>query len=559
MAEATLFLEALEKYQEAPKDNPLNLVIITAALDGVVLLKDGRTFTAKNGAYSVSDLLLPRDPSETYNGAGLVESDDLFPAWIFWNKKNGGYPDYTARALAGALVKARKLTRHEGNFLANGEAISEAELIDQISRSLAIIRKDPDQYTGKVFAALKAVCKDDVAAGKRERLSRDIIKATMQTMDVDIRFNAVSADFEVVGRTDTGRIMGLDDLTTLLHETLAGNYIGVSMGTLEMYTAFIGREQTYNPILDLLYKTEWDEVDRLPQVYQLLGVEDDALSKALVKKWLLQTVALLYNDIDKPFNAEGVLVLNTAGLGLDNQGAGKSTFFQHLALKYQWFGDGLSLDDRDKDTARRTVTGWITELGEIESTFKKADVARLKAFISTAVDRYRLPYGRSDIVAPRHTSLCATCNSDRFLVDQTGNRRFWTIPLQRVMPFDEIQALDALQLWAQVFDMLPTNYDDMAACFRLTEDERHMLAVRNGAFEKPLKAQVEVQDILDQVSEKNLQQRVMSVTEFKTMWNDELRNYPANQISAALRACGVEIKHTNQGSKALLPTPYLHG
>jgi predicted P-loop ATPase len=236
------------------------------------------------------------------------------------------------------------------------------------------------------------------------------------------------------------------------------------------------------------------------------------------------------------------------------QGAGKTSFFRHLALRNSWFGEGCSIDDRDKDTSRRVITKWISELGEVESTLK-SDISKLKAFVSAQFDSYRLPYGRSDIITPRLTSLCATCNSERYLIDPTGNRRWWSIPFKRKIPRDELLELDALQLWAQIYAVVsPMTYADKAACFRLTDDERGLLAIRNGDFEKPQKAQCEVEDILAQATRDNMTFIKMTVSEFKARW-DVLRPYSAQQISTALKACGIETSHTKYGSVAELPTP----
>ncbi len=49
-------------------------------------------------------------------------------------------------------------------------------------------------------------------------------------------------------------------------------------------------------------------VDRLQTVYEILGLSDNHY-QSLVKKWAIQTIAILYNSDDTPVAAEGVLVL----------------------------------------------------------------------------------------------------------------------------------------------------------------------------------------------------------------------------------------------------------
>lgn len=384
---------------------------------------------------------------------------------------------------------------------------------------------------------------------KRPRLTAEILADEMTARGYGVRYNVISGEYETIGRSKAGRVLTQDDLITLMHNALADEYRGVTFDTLTQYIAFHARENAYNPIMELLAATSWDGTDRLPQLYNLMGVTDDELSKTLIRKWLYQAVALLFNDPADPFGADGCLVLN------GDQGAGKTSLFRHLALRDAWFGEGCTIDDRDKDTGRRVITKWISELGEVESTLK-SDISKLKAFVSASMDRYRLPYGKSDVVAPRLTSLCATCNSDRYLIDPTGNRRWWSIPFKRTVPRAELLELDALQLWAQIYAVVaPLSYPDKAACFRLSEAERELLAVRNGAYEKPLKGQPEVSDILYQATRDKLTIKRMTVTEFKNLW-DVLRPYSSQQLSAAIKACGIEITRTKAGAVAELPSPF---
>ena len=63
---------------------------------------------------------------------------------------------------------------------------------------------------------------------------------------------------------------------------------------------------------------------------------------------------------------------------------------------------------------------------------KKADIEKVKAFISTADDKYRPSYGRTVESHPRQCIIIATVNGERgYLRDITGNRRFWVIKLKQ--------------------------------------------------------------------------------------------------------------------------------
>ena len=91
------------------------------------------------------------------------------------------------------------------------------------------------------------------------------------------------------------------------------------------------------------------------------------------------------------------------------------------------------------------ISHWIVEIGELDSSFKK-DIARLKGFLTSDQDKIRKPYGRTNSEYPRKTVFCATVNDSNFLVDATGNTRWWTIPVTRI---NYNHGIDMQQLFAQ--------------------------------------------------------------------------------------------------------------
>lgn len=480
---------------------------------------------------------------------------ELPTRWIVWLNEMAGSID-NIRFLLPSTIKEGTRNGTLYKFACSLRARGGEH--DDILAALAKVNSDrcrPMMSDRELESIVKSALKFPAGAApqqKQEQKTRLTIESLVMELDsrgYDVKYNAITGDIETPGRTAGGNPLTLDNLTRLLYSDLAGKYKGCSMDIIREFLAFIGSEHKYNPVLEWMQGLKWDGKSRLQEVYTLIGIERDALSKILVEKWLLQAVALLFNDASDPFGADGVLVLN------GEQGAGKTSFFRHLAMRDAWFGEGSVVSDRDKDTTRRIVTKWISELGEVESTLK-SDISALKAFTTSAVDRYRLPYGKSDVVAPRMTSLCATCNSDRYLIDPTGNRRWWSVPFGRIVPHDEIVKLDAGQLWAEIYSRVePLDYKGKAYCFRLKSNERDALEARNGYFEKPVKAQPEVEDILARAERENLTTKEMTASEFKSLW-DVLRPYTAAQIGAALAKCGVEQHKTKAARTYPLPTPY---
>ena len=98
----------------------------------------------------------------------------------------------------------------------------------------------------------------------------------------------------------------------------------------------------------------------------------------------------------------------------------------------EFYSETLSLTDmEDKAGAEKLQGFWAVEIGELAG-MKKADVEKVKAFLSVCDDKYRPSYGRVVESHPRQCIIIATVNGERgYLRDITGNRRFWIIKLHQ--------------------------------------------------------------------------------------------------------------------------------
>jgi len=221
--------------------------------------------------------------------------------------------------------------------------------------------------------------------------------------------------------------------------------------TIDLIPALIAKNQT-NPILDFITAKKWDKRDRIGTLLDSLTVADDDIryrNRAVVT-WLIQCVAAADSARQTPNKQakpkyELVLVLQ------GGQGLKKTSWFQALLPREmnEYVIDGAHLDPSDKDSVIKCVSGWICELGELDATFRKSDIARLKAFLSNQIDVIRLPYDKTTSNFKRRTSFCASVNPNEFLNDSTGARRFLPLAITGCNYQHEI---DLQQLWAQVWE-----------------------------------------------------------------------------------------------------------
>ena len=191
----------------------------------------------------------------------------------------------------------------------------------------------------------------------------------------------------------------------------------------------VARQNEYNPVTDYLDHVSKNVapayIDRLATTY--LRPEDAHLSEPtlydeMLRKTLIAAVARAYDEGCKFDNACVII---------GDQGARKSTFWSVLGGEF--FSDALR-DINGKDSLQVLANSWIMEWAELEAITNKKMAGDIKSFLSQSTDVYRVPYGKVAEKFKRRGIIVGTSNkSDGFLVDETGNRRFWCIPCTRTI------------------------------------------------------------------------------------------------------------------------------
>ena len=362
----------------------------------------------------------------------------------------------------------------------------------------------------------------------------------IESRGYSVKYNEITHNFEFYG-FDKGESQEhlAENVPSILQDELREVYSHISKQIVIDYITRYATRHKFNPVLSAIQSVKWDGIDRISQIYDIFRIpantEEGIYSRIFIQKWLMQCVCGLFNDIENPFSLDIILIFQ------GKQGIGKTRFFEKLALRSAFFGEGICLDPRDKDSVIQATSKWIAELGELGSTMKK-DMDSVKAFLTKSTDEYRTPYGKASLHYPRMTSFVGTVNDDEFLIDQTGNRRFVTIPLPMDLVIDyetQIKPFNALQLWTQVYFLVNSQKREKASCFRLSEDEKKHLEKRNSAFVKPMKGEYEVVDVLaeQQMPEQNhiCTFKEMTVSEF--IQHNNLK-YDARTVGKVLKKYG---------------------
>jgi len=205
----------------------------------------------------------------------------------------------------------------------------------------------------------------------------------------------------------------------------------------------IAEMDSYHPIVDAIKAKPWDKKPRLIDFIDTLNATDKEITRIIVRTWMVSAIAAIFSP--KGFVSHGVLVLQ------GKQKIGKTGWIKSLdPIDCGAVKEAAQLDPTNKDDVLSAMKHWIVELGELDSTFKK-DIARLKSFITSASDHIRNPYAYKASHYYRRTVFAGSVNTETYLVDDTGNRRWWTVPLPKPITFDH--GLDIQQIWAEVYDL----------------------------------------------------------------------------------------------------------
>ena len=197
----------------------------------------------------------------------------------------------------------------------------------------------------------------------------------------------------------------------------------------------VAKHNPFHPVRDYLGGLKWDGRQRIDGwLTKFLGVEQSDYSAMVGRKFLISAVARILRPgckVDTMLIFEG------------SQGVKKSMAITVLAG--EWVCESMP-DIKTKDAMLQLQGSWIVEVAEL-AAMRKGEVEHIKQFISSQQDRFRPPYGRNVVTRDRQCVFIGTTNESHYLIDGTGNRRFWPIQCSDI----DIKGLRVVrdQLWAE--------------------------------------------------------------------------------------------------------------
>lgn len=289
--------------------------------------------------------------------------------------------------------------------------------------------------------------------------------------EIEIKYNEL---FKVV--EFTGKTFELSDSNSCYEDLFSlckKSYFKINRMDLNKFIYRISQANAYNPVQDYLLGCElnWDgkegRIQELANSIVTTGDYDDNFKLLLLKKWLIGTANIAFNDGGQ--NMNGVFIIQ------GDQGIYKTKWIKTLVPEKSWVASDKLIDPKNKDLIIDVTSSWITELGEIKASIKPEKIDELKMFLTRETDRYRKPYAAEMQEYPRITSFYGTVNNNEFLLDKTGNRRFWIVKAKEMILDHNV---DIYQMWGEVMNLRKNKFPHW-----LSKEEEKQLYVLNSNFE----------------------------------------------------------------------------
>ena len=226
-----------------------------------------------------------------------------------------------------------------------------------------------------------------------------------------IAYNEFNHSYEYHDNNDMPRAWkDSDDARVMAH--IESEYHIYNVNKYNQALSIVMERNSYNPLKDLIENKDWDGKERI----------DKFLSDILKCDCSEESMDSYYREVSRMIFYGGIARLYKPGVKFDympiligEQGVGKSTIIDWLALNTQYYKEVTTIDG--KDGIECLEGGWICEFSELLAMTRQKDVQSMKAFVTRTADKYRKPYDKYVSTIPRSCIFIGTTNDSEFLTE----------------------------------------------------------------------------------------------------------------------------------------------
>ena len=346
--------------------------------------------------------------------------------WLAWSRKSSKHQDHIAektwrgvrepRSGAGTIFKLARDAGWKRPHVPRGTSKRQSRLPVQTTETSAIPRQSGSTHvetSPSAFVSWESLNLDCNAGGVPFPTLGNVIRvlefhpALKDRIWLDTFRKRIYFDADPWTDADALR------LTAFFHQSLKLSKVGLQ--TIHHGVELYASNHSRNSVTKWLESLTWDGTPRLSDwLADCFGVRKTAFTIAVARNWLVSMVARAYQP---GCQADHMPVLE----GIS--GAGKSSAIAILGGDWyraapQAFGSKSFIE---------VIQGaWLVEIPDMAG-FGKVEHAQIISAITTRSDSFRASYGHNAEDHPRTTIFAATSETDEYLQDGRGKRRYWPL------------------------------------------------------------------------------------------------------------------------------------
>jgi energy-coupling factor transporter ATP-binding protein EcfA2 len=334
-------------------------------------------------------------------------------------------------------VAASKSYTKNGLWVLNPQAVGEAHTSWMYYGVPLALQRDPKGKPICNFLNFNAILEGD---GR----FKGMFRLNTRKRQVVVHRSLVSALFPFKRLSPNEWVAYTDPiLNALLHDIMQRYMPTANPAITEFDRAIhtVAQQHEFDPVADFVSSLVWDGVDRLGDeggqswLNSVLHLEQGAQNYELYTQYGKVIALSTVHNIFSLYESGGG---QHTALFAGPQGCGKSSLVPifglvehltpgHINKDYCKL-DGISMSAKDVKDSAITLEGvFIAECPEAISTSNNTTMKEVKAFITTDSFNIRRPYERQPSRVWKNCFIFTNSNDEKFLTDNTGNRRFLVI------------------------------------------------------------------------------------------------------------------------------------
>ena len=371
----------------------------------------------------------------------------------------------------------------------------------------------------------------DVDAKGRPVVTEANVQALLDSLGVSLRSNEMTKTIEFYGSTFAG-IPNDGDRTKNCITKLRGEAAkkGLRMQRQDLIDALdlIASRHKYHPARNFLKKAREEygdsTADYIKQSFDCFILDSESAARrdlclSMYTHFLVAAARAPFNSLQKNESYQGILIL------VGPQHIGKTRFLEYLVPSPDMRCTGVKVNPNNRDDLWKASKFWGVELGEFGTSMSAKRVEDMKNWVTASKDVFRKPYAAGFSDFPRQSFYYGSTNQQRFLCDETGDRRYWPITLKG---FDFTNFPPANLLWGQVMTLAFADGDDTHSSRKagrvtwwLSDEELDEMTQMQEAHKVESEEEAALKDMLDWDAQEMFWQEI-TATELAAMLSNRM-------------------------------------